>query len=123
MNAASFDCRSDSRQWRRLDRDRLVEEDCRTCLFRFREGDRQPRDIAFFAAEAGPERRFEDRGELAVRRQVRQVAVPACPCVVQMVREMRLNCRCNPACRGVGKVSQKIQCEMGRMTGLEPVTS
>ena len=107
MNAAPLDSRSDPRQRCRLDRDRLIEEDCGRRLFGSDERDRQARDISLFAPEACPEGGVEDGRELVVRRQVREVVFTAGPCLVQMVREMRVNRRCNLACRGVGKLSQK----------------
>ena len=107
MNTAPLDGGRNPRQLRRLDRNRVVEANRGACLIRPDECNRQPRDIPLFPSKAGPERPIQNGSERFVRWQLREVAFAAGACVVQMVRKMRVNRRCNPACRGVRNVSQQ----------------
>ena len=107
VDARPLDGGRDPRKVRWLDRDRLLEHDGVRRLFRARERNRQPRDVSLFTPEAGPEGGIEHSRELGRGRQQGEIAFATCPRLLEMMREVCENRRCNPARGGVEEFSQR----------------
>jgi hypothetical protein len=107
MDPGPFNGGRDPYERSRFDGNRMIQHDRVRRLVRGDKGNGQTGNVALLATEAGPERRVERGGNLAFRRQRRQVGFAPGPCVSKVMREMRENRRCNPARRDVRKVSQR----------------
>jgi len=104
--ARTFDGRPDADQARRLELDRLFEDDRVRALVRRHKSDRHAWPVVFLAPEAGPECGVERGGDVGFGWERGEIALAARPRLLEMVREMGANDRRDPAGGDVREFSQ-----------------